>query len=208
MANNISTDKRNNIPLNVIEERNLNRKLLNVPSDNEELKTDMANDITDEKVLTDGKLKKASVITIDTTDKRTYRSSRLDSTYAAKKTVAQGMMDIALITANANQLRYLIEYQRNSATFWVNVVLIVVSLLLQIAVGISLIFKGRFDMQGRSHSRQARMINNYVVVGVFLITIINVFVAAFSVSPANPVVTPITPVLPVQITSPTTNTST
>lgn len=48
----------------------------------------------------------------------------------------------------------------------------------------SLIFKGRFDVKGKSKSPQAIKINNYVVVGVFLITIINVFVAAFSVTSA------------------------
>ena len=74
-----------------------------------------------------------SIVTIDTIDKRSHRSAlRAQHTYAAKKTVAQGMMDVALITANANQLRYLVEYQRNSPTFVINVILIVVSLLLQV----------------------------------------------------------------------------
>ncbi|XP_012270886.1 ninjurin-2 [Orussus abietinus] len=130
--------------------------------------------------------KKEIVVTVDTTDKRTRRSPGMADTYAAKKTVAQGMMDVALITANANQLRYLIEYQSMSPTFYMNVALISISLLLQIAVGVSLIFKGRFDMRGESHSLNARRINNYVVVGVFLVTIINVFVAAFSINVGVP----------------------
>ncbi|XP_043493589.1 ninjurin-A-like isoform X3 [Polistes fuscatus] len=101
------------------------------------------------------------VVSVDTTDKRLQSyNTRAANAFAAKKTVAQGMMDVALITANANQL----------------------SLLLQIAVGVSLIFKGRCDIKGQSKSLHARKINNYVVVGVFLITIINVFVAAFSVT--------------------------
>ncbi|XP_076241540.1 ninjurin-A [Calliopsis andreniformis] len=124
---------------------------------------------------------KDATVSIDTTDKKSQQYKQ-NSTYAAKKTVAQGMMDVALITANANQLRYLIEYQRNSPTFFVTLSLIIVSLLLQIAVGISLVFKGRFDIKGQSKSVQARKINNYVVVGVFLITIINVFIAAFSIT--------------------------
>ena len=75
-----------------------------------------------------------TIVTIDTTDKRDKRMiSNQRNTYAAKKTVAQGMMDVALITANANQLRYLIEYQRKSPTFYVNVFLIVCSLLLQVS---------------------------------------------------------------------------
>jgi len=70
---------------------------------------------------------------IDTTDKRNkdYTTKQVNS-FAAKKTVAQGMMDVALITANANQLRYLIEYQRNSPTFYLIMILIVISLLLQV----------------------------------------------------------------------------
>ncbi|XP_015438004.1 PREDICTED: ninjurin-2-like [Dufourea novaeangliae] len=128
---------------------------------------------------------KDATVTVDTTDKKAqpYKQS---NTYAAKKTVAQGMMDVALITANANQMRYLIEYQRDSPTFYVILSLIIISLMLQIAVGVSLIFKGRFDIKGQSKSLNARRINNYVVVGVFLITIINVFIAAFSITTTTP----------------------
>ncbi|XP_015125826.1 ninjurin-1 [Diachasma alloeum] len=122
-----------------------------------------------------------TALEVDTTD-QARRAARQESTYAAKKTVAQGMMDVALITANANQLRYLVEYQRESPTFWFIVSLITISLSLQVAVGVSLIFKGRFDIKGKSRSPQALRINNYVVVAVFLITIINVFVAAFSIT--------------------------
>ncbi|XP_073968319.1 ninjurin-A isoform X2 [Bombus fervidus] len=101
------------------------------------------------------------VISVDTTDKKS-QAYKQSNTYAAKKTVAQGMMDVALITANANQLRYLIEYQRESSTFFLILSLIVISLFLQVAVGVSLIFKGRFDIKGQSKSQQARKINNYV----------------------------------------------
>ena len=54
---------------------------------------------------------------------------------------------------------------------------------LQVAVGVCLIFKGRFDMAGDSKHHHANRLNNYVVMGVFLITIINVFVATFTISP-------------------------
>jgi hypothetical protein len=54
------------------------------------------------------------------------------NTYAAKKTVAQGMMDIALITANANRLRYVLEFGDRNAIFYTITVLIVVSILLQV----------------------------------------------------------------------------
>ncbi|KAG8236489.1 hypothetical protein J437_LFUL016400, partial [Ladona fulva] len=115
-------------------------------------------------------------------DKPIQKGTVSPNTYAAKKTVAQGMMDIALLTANANQLRYLLEYSRDSPTFYLNVILIIISLILQVAVGISLIFKGRSDLGGKSKHEFANRLNNYVVIGVFMVTIINVFVAAFSIS--------------------------
>lgn len=52
--------------------------------------------------------------------------------FTAKKTAAQGMMDIALITANANQLRYLLEFSRQSTTFYTILALIIVSMCLQV----------------------------------------------------------------------------
>jgi hypothetical protein len=56
----------------------------------------------------------------------------LANTYAAKKTVAQGMMDIALITANANQLRYVLEFGERDTIFYTVTVLIAVSIVLQV----------------------------------------------------------------------------
>lgn len=51
------------------------------------------------------------------------------------------MMDIALLTANANQLKYLIIYNKESQTYYLSFFLIIASLVLQIAVGIAIIFK-------------------------------------------------------------------
>ncbi|CAH1366403.1 ninjurin-B-like [Tenebrio molitor] len=109
-------------------------------------------------------------------------TEKQSNTYAAKKTVAQGMMDIALITANANQLRYIIEFNSHSSTYYLNLFLIVISLILQIGVGVSLIFKGRLDLRGQSKDKTAKKINNYVVIGIFLVTIINVFIASFTIT--------------------------
>lgn len=54
-------------------------------------------------------------------------------TYDTKKNMAQGMMDIALLTANANQLRYILEFRGvNSTNFVLLLVLIACSLILQV----------------------------------------------------------------------------
>jgi hypothetical protein len=56
-----------------------------------------------------------------------------NATYDTKKNMAQGMMDIALLTANANQLRYILEFRgKNSTNFVLLLVLIACSLILQV----------------------------------------------------------------------------
>lgn len=51
------------------------------------------------------------------------------------------MMDIALLTANANQLRFLITYNSEEKTFIISATLIILSLIVQVVVGIGLIYK-------------------------------------------------------------------
>ncbi|CAH1713482.1 ninjurin-B-like [Aphis gossypii] len=112
-----------------------------------------------------------------------------NATYDTKKNMAQGMMDIALLTANANQLRYILEFRgENSTNFVLLLVLIACSLILQVFVGTILIFKGRMACISSSMSNEVTKmdtikLNNYVVLGVFLITVINIFIAAFTVAP-------------------------
>ena len=62
--------------------------------------------------------------------------------YANKKSAAESMLDIALLMANASQLKAVIEQGTGFAFFIPLVVLISISLVLQIGVGVLLIFLG------------------------------------------------------------------
>ncbi|XP_021550079.1 ninjurin-1 isoform X1 [Neomonachus schauinslandi] len=62
--------------------------------------------------------------------------------YANKKSAAESMLDIALLMANASQLKAVIEQGPAFAFFVPLVVLISISLVLQIGVGVLLIFLG------------------------------------------------------------------
>lgn len=62
--------------------------------------------------------------------------------YANKKSAAESMLDIALLMANASQLKAVIEQGPGFAFFIPLVVLISISLALQIGVGVLLIFLG------------------------------------------------------------------
>ncbi|KAL1516938.1 hypothetical protein ABEB36_000767 [Hypothenemus hampei] len=104
---------------------------------------------------------------------------------AGKKTAAQGLMDIALLTSNANQLRYILEFNRKSHTFHITMTLIIISLTLQVAVAMLIIFKGRYYFKGKSKSVNAKRVKNYVLFCVFLVTVVNIFVASFTTMDGN-----------------------
>lgn len=61
--------------------------------------------------------------------------------YHTKKSTAEGMMDISLLTANANQLKFIIYYNYESKTFYPALGMIVLSLVLQVSIGFLLIFR-------------------------------------------------------------------
>lgn len=105
--------------------------------------------------------------------------------YQHKKTVAQGMMDIALLSANANQLRYVLESGGNHPYYYASLTLIGISLLLQVVVGVGLILNSRYNVSYETSMRKANRINNYTVLAIFLITVMNVFISAFGIATVN-----------------------
>ncbi|KAK3880505.1 hypothetical protein Pcinc_014996 [Petrolisthes cinctipes] len=106
--------------------------------------------------------------------------------YATKKTVAQGMMDIALLTANANQLRYVLEvgkFGQLTARYYISLTLISLSIIMQLVIGVVLIILGRYKVSDKEHAKKADVLNNWVVLFVFVITVVNVFISSFAIEP-------------------------
>ncbi|XP_053211661.1 ninjurin-1-like isoform X2 [Panonychus citri] len=103
--------------------------------------------------------------------------------YATRKTVAQGMMDIALMTANASQLKYILINSADHRYFAVTLSLLTFSIILQIVVGIILIFLGRWNINFRGDHRKAESANNAVLILIFLITIVNIMITSFAPGP-------------------------
>lgn len=52
--------------------------------------------------------------------------------YATKKTIAQGMLDIALLTANASQLKYILQVGHQHEFYTLMLILISVSIIMQV----------------------------------------------------------------------------
>lgn len=94
------------------------------------------------------------------------------------------MMDLALLSANINQMRYLLEYKDNQPYFATSFTLVVTSLLLQIGVSLTLIWNIRFNVKKRDEMKEADRVNNIGVMGIFLVTVINVALSTFGGAPA------------------------
>lgn len=54
--------------------------------------------------------------------------------YATKKTIAQGMLDIALLTANASQLKYILQVGQKHEFYTLMLILISVSIIMQVNI--------------------------------------------------------------------------
>ncbi|XP_055642869.1 ninjurin-1 isoform X2 [Toxorhynchites rutilus septentrionalis] len=102
--------------------------------------------------------------------------------YATKKTIAQGMLDIALLTANASQLKYILQVGEKHEFYTLMLVLISISIILQVTMGVlnltlSLLHDCRLHLP--QYHRSANAIN-YIVTGVaFLVAMINLLISAF-----------------------------
>ncbi|XP_072942944.1 ninjurin-2 isoform X3 [Epargyreus clarus] len=108
--------------------------------------------------------------------------------YATKKTVAQGMLDIALLTSNASQLKYVLQVGPKHEFYTLLVTLISISMVLQVAMGLVLLSLNllrdcRFHLP--RHKTSALNINYLTTATAFLVTVFNILVSAFDSSLAR-----------------------
>ncbi|XP_015915947.1 ninjurin-1 [Parasteatoda tepidariorum] len=113
-------------------------------------------------------------------ERETEKQCPLDANiYATRKTVAQGMLDIALLTANASQLKHVLATADTHDYYLINLILIGSSMTLQVLVGILLVVVGRWNINKRKEQNIANITNNIIVIIIFLITVVNVLITAF-----------------------------
>ncbi|CAG9563826.1 unnamed protein product [Danaus chrysippus] len=108
--------------------------------------------------------------------------------YATKKTVAQGMLDIALLTSNASQLKYVLQVGPRHEFYMLLVVLISISIVLQVAMGLVLLSLNllRDCLFHKPQHRNSALNINYATTGTaFIVTVLNVLVSAFDSSLAR-----------------------
>ena len=67
--------------------------------------------------------------------RHSFQRKALDANrYATKKTIAQGLLDVALLTANASQLKYVLQVGADNHPFYYLMLsLIIISMILQVS---------------------------------------------------------------------------
>ncbi|KAL3235371.1 hypothetical protein MRX96_048347 [Rhipicephalus microplus] len=99
--------------------------------------------------------------------------------YATKKTVAQGLLDIALLTANTSQLKSVIVRGPQYEFYTLLLILLSLSIGLQIMVGVLLLVLGFINVNNEGNHRLADILNNVATAAVFGVMVVNVMSASF-----------------------------
>ncbi|XP_076313451.1 ninjurin-2-like isoform X1 [Tachypleus tridentatus] len=100
--------------------------------------------------------------------------------YATKKTVGQGMLDIALLTTNVSQLKYLLQVGKRHEFYYLLITLVSVSILLQVFVGVLFIIIARLNVNEEKSQEKANILNNIITAAVGVITAINIISSSFN----------------------------
>ncbi|XP_043219225.1 ninjurin-2-like [Amphibalanus amphitrite] len=112
-------------------------------------------------------------------DPRTVHSLDPD-VYSTKKSVAQGFMDVALLSANADQLRTLLKTGNSSSPFYtVCLVFISLSLITQVTIAVLLLVKVRYNINKPDQFRKSETLNNVCMIASVFLTVFNVLVSSF-----------------------------
>ncbi|XP_068116240.1 ninjurin-2-like [Hyperolius riggenbachi] len=111
------------------------------------------------------------------------------NTFARTKTLAQGFLDMALFTANASQMKHLLQQGPATPFYYFLFTLLCISVILQLIVAALLIYKASKNIEcddpERRLSDRVHLLNNIVTGLILIITAVNVFITAFWFSPLH-----------------------
>ncbi|PSN39655.1 hypothetical protein C0J52_18467 [Blattella germanica] len=103
--------------------------------------------------------------------------------YATRKTITQGLLDIALLTANAAQLKYILDFGESHPHYLLMIILLSVSIGLQLVRGcLNVVLGSLYNISQEDHQTAANVINNIVLGLGALTTVVNAVVSSFDMS--------------------------
>lgn len=113
--------------------------------------------------------------------------------FATRKTMAEGMLDLALLLANSSQLKHLLMTDGKHKFFNLMLYLLVSSICLQILIGLALVYLTQIQIstkidqsiQEKARIKKAVFLNNVIVAGIFLLAVVNVIISSFGMNDPN-----------------------
>ncbi|XP_049540223.1 ninjurin-2-like isoform X1 [Anopheles darlingi] len=107
------------------------------------------------------------------------------NSYATRKSIAQGMLDLALLTANASQLKYILTVGTAHEFYHLLLTLIIISISLQVTVAwlfqalLIVVLAVVFDVNKVEEQKRSDYLNN-ILTGITVISVVvNVIISAF-----------------------------
>merc|ERR1712141_342016 len=95
--------------------------------------------------------------------------------HAQMKNFTKGFADLALLTANVNQLRHVIDLQDDVMRI-LSVVFLSLSIILQVVAGALLIVDHSIDVRNDKGVQKCRIINSIIQILMLLIIVLNILV--------------------------------
>lgn len=106
--------------------------------------------------------------------------------YATKKTISQGMLDVALLTANISQLKYiLLEGKAVQPFYYFMLVCTILSILMQIAASCLVMLIGNTNINKKKEQKLANLLNDILTLIIFVITLTNIILNVFVIQHAR-----------------------
>ncbi|XP_018797533.1 PREDICTED: ninjurin-1 isoform X2 [Bactrocera latifrons] len=109
--------------------------------------------------------------------------------YATKKTIAQGMLDIALLTANASQLKYILQVGDQHQFYKLMLIMISLSIILQVIAGSLLVVLSVIGIHKYKYQRALVETLNHILNGVIFVSVFcDIIKMSFGLDTAIPTV--------------------
>ncbi|XP_023343529.1 uncharacterized protein LOC111712988 isoform X3 [Eurytemora carolleeae] len=125
---------------------------------------------------------------MSTEEFRPQTRGKLDpNRYATKKTIGQGMLDIALLTSNASQLRYILQVGEAHEFYTAMLALVITSIVLQGLNGIMQLVMGPMNIKKDEHKTFLNIVNYLSLSFSFGIAIIDVIKINFVAPELTPI---------------------
>ncbi|XP_018321548.1 ninjurin-2 isoform X3 [Agrilus planipennis] len=100
--------------------------------------------------------------------------------YATKKTISQGLLDIALLTANASQLKYILQVGTRHEFYTLMLTLIIISIILQVVqAALNILLGSMWNINNKQDHEGANWMNNLICIMNIVVVAIDIIIGMF-----------------------------